>query len=254
MLQQQQRQHHHHHYHRFERTIEIYENERMWIGRGFSQAGLLPTDRVGPYSTRDGSLSWMTLDEAMEALLLLRCQGEGGSSNNNNNNDFSNDDSGQIQQQRRQHRGRGWSFHDAEDFDLNAAANEDDDDLYHKTTNNHCRETTSNTVDDDYYVGFDGSKSSIKRIIFTKDYLYHDFAPCIVSPKGDAAASSSNMTDEEDENGLTPSLSTTDEDGCSTIPTFRRVHCHLLAPIGKGAFLFIFNRRPDLSLTERTIK
>ena len=92
---QQQRQHH------FERTIEIYENERMWIGRGFSQAGLLPTDRVGPYSTRDGSLSWKTLDEAIEALLLLRCQGEGGSSNSSSkNNDFSNGDSGQMQQQK----------------------------------------------------------------------------------------------------------------------------------------------------------
>ena len=213
--QQQQKQH------RFEKRIEIYENERMWIGRGFSQAGLLPTDRVGPYSTRDGSLSWKTLDEAIEASLLRR-QGEGDSNNNDDDDDdeVANDDaSGQMQ--RRRHRGRGWSFHDAEDFDLNAADDDDDDDddIYHKSTNNHCNETTSNSIDDDYYVGFDGSKSSIKRIIFTKDYLYHGFAPCIVAPKGDAVATSITMT-EEDEDGLTSSFSTTDEDGWQYYPDF----------------------------------
>ena len=53
---------------RFERPIEIYENERMWIGRGFSKMGLLPTER-GPYSTKDGSLSWKTMPAASIALL-----------------------------------------------------------------------------------------------------------------------------------------------------------------------------------------
>lgn len=53
---------------RLERPIEIYENERLWIGRGFSKAGLLPTER-GPYSTQDGSLSWKLLKDASLALL-----------------------------------------------------------------------------------------------------------------------------------------------------------------------------------------
>ena len=100
-----------------------------------------------------------------------------------------------------------------EDFNLNtASAPDEDDDLYHKTTNNHVKETTPNTTDDDYYVGFDGSKSSIKRIIFTKDYLYHGFAPYIVAPNGDPVTISVNMS-EEDEKSLTASFSTTDEDG-----------------------------------------
>jgi hypothetical protein len=43
-------------------VVELYENERRWIGRGFSKKGLLPTER-GPYSTADGSLSFTTLDE-----------------------------------------------------------------------------------------------------------------------------------------------------------------------------------------------
>lgn len=53
---------------RLERSIEIYENERMWIGRGFSKQGLFPTER-GPYSTKDGTLSWRTLPDACLALL-----------------------------------------------------------------------------------------------------------------------------------------------------------------------------------------
>ena len=51
-----------------ERQIEIWENQRLWIGKGFSSKGLFPTER-GPYSTKDGSLSWKTLDEASSALL-----------------------------------------------------------------------------------------------------------------------------------------------------------------------------------------
>eukprot|EP00804_Cyclotella_cryptica_P016888 CCRYP_001851-RD/>CCRYP_001851-RD protein AED:0.02 eAED:0.02 QI:3275/0.75/0.8/1/0.75/0.4/5/484/532 len=54
------------------RPITIYENERLWIGRGFSKSGLFPTER-GPYSTHDGSLSWKTLREA--CLALLRYEG-----------------------------------------------------------------------------------------------------------------------------------------------------------------------------------
>eukprot|EP00977_Amphora_coffeiformis_P019499 scaffold7303_cov153-Amphora_coffeaeformis.AAC.10 len=52
-----------------EHSIDIYENERRWIGGGFSKKGLLPNDRRA-YSTIDGSASWKTLEEAQEALLL----------------------------------------------------------------------------------------------------------------------------------------------------------------------------------------
>ncbi len=48
--------------------MEVYENERRWVGGGFSKKGLFLTER-GPFSTNDGSLSWKTLDEAGEALL-----------------------------------------------------------------------------------------------------------------------------------------------------------------------------------------
>ncbi|KAL9180571.1 hypothetical protein ACHAXT_011024 [Thalassiosira profunda] len=51
-----------------ERPVEVYENQRLWIGRGFSSAGLLPTERR-PFSTADGSLGWMTIREAGLALL-----------------------------------------------------------------------------------------------------------------------------------------------------------------------------------------
>ncbi len=48
--------------------MEVYENERRWVGGGFSKKGLFPTER-GPFSTNDGSLSWKSLEEASEALL-----------------------------------------------------------------------------------------------------------------------------------------------------------------------------------------
>jgi hypothetical protein len=51
-----------------EAVIEICENERAWIGGGFTSKGLLPNDR-GHYSTVDGSLSFQTIDEAAASLL-----------------------------------------------------------------------------------------------------------------------------------------------------------------------------------------
>jgi hypothetical protein len=57
---------------RLERPIDIYENERFWIGRGFSKAGLLPTER-GPFSTQDASVGWKTLPAASLALLRETC-------------------------------------------------------------------------------------------------------------------------------------------------------------------------------------
>lgn len=48
--------------------VFIYENERAWIGGGFSKKGLMPND-PRPFSTKDGSLSWKTLEEASAALL-----------------------------------------------------------------------------------------------------------------------------------------------------------------------------------------
>lgn len=70
--------------------VEIDENERYWMGHGFGKRGLLPTDR-GAFSTTDGSLSWNSLEEAREDLVLL---------------------------------GRGWSFAEDEYF----AANRKEDD------------------------------------------------------------------------------------------------------------------------------
>ena len=48
-------------------SIQLHENQRCWIGRGFSDT-LLPNDR-GKYSTLDGSQSWKSLEEAANAVL-----------------------------------------------------------------------------------------------------------------------------------------------------------------------------------------
>jgi hypothetical protein len=48
--------------------VELYENERRWVGGGFSKKGLFPTERH-PFSTEDGSISYRTLEQAGEALL-----------------------------------------------------------------------------------------------------------------------------------------------------------------------------------------
>lgn len=106
---------------RLERPVEVYENQRLWIGRGFSRAGLLPTER-GPYSTKDGSLSWRTLPEA--GLGLLRGEfgavvGINGRAGRNNNN-------GKLPPQRVR---RGWSFHE-EDRDPAASNNLRGEDEY----------------------------------------------------------------------------------------------------------------------------
>ena len=84
---------------RLERPIEIYENERLWIGRGFSKAGLLPTER-GAYSTQDGSLSWKSMREA--SLALLRGHVE---------NCINGKNAAAVDGRRKVNR-RGWSFHE----------------------------------------------------------------------------------------------------------------------------------------------
>ena len=48
--------------------VVVYENERHWIGGGFSKKGLLLTER-GPFSTNDGSLSFKTIEDASKGLL-----------------------------------------------------------------------------------------------------------------------------------------------------------------------------------------
>ena len=48
--------------------VVVYENERHWIGGGFSTKGLLLTER-GPFSTNDGSLSFKTIEDASKGLL-----------------------------------------------------------------------------------------------------------------------------------------------------------------------------------------
>lgn len=49
-------------------TLEICENERAWIGGGFSSKGLLPNDRKR-FSSRDGSYSYGTTSDASKGLL-----------------------------------------------------------------------------------------------------------------------------------------------------------------------------------------
>lgn len=127
---------------RLERSIEIYENERLWIGRGFSRNGLLPTER-GPYSTGDGSASWRTIKDAgvtllggcEEADVTFAAVGGRRSSFPGNNDD---DGDGKADAS-----GRGWSFREGEDDRRRrdrhrdrhrhrggAADDDDDDDVY----------------------------------------------------------------------------------------------------------------------------
>lgn len=94
----------------FERPIEIYENERMWIGRGFSKLGLLPGER-GPYSTKDGSLSWKSMREA--SLALLRGDVSRGTGNGNGRGGVNISSS--IPKRIR----RGWSFHEEDSVGIN---------------------------------------------------------------------------------------------------------------------------------------
>lgn len=53
-----------------EEFVEIDENERAWVGKGFGKGGLLPNDR-GSYTTVDGTLSWKTSQDAEKDQLLL---------------------------------------------------------------------------------------------------------------------------------------------------------------------------------------
>jgi exonuclease VII small subunit len=71
------------------KTIYLHENQRCWIGRGFSAGGLLPNDR-GPYSLRDGSKCWKTLDDALRDLLGVGWTTE--ITQNQNKNEESNDE------------------------------------------------------------------------------------------------------------------------------------------------------------------
>ena len=51
-------------------VVEVDENERCWVGKGFGKGGLLPGDR-GAFSTTDGSISWKTVEDASEDPLVL---------------------------------------------------------------------------------------------------------------------------------------------------------------------------------------
>lgn len=130
---------------RLERPIEIYENERLWIGRGFSKAGLLPTER-GPYSTQDGSLSWKSMREA--SLALLR-----GDVLDNNKEWYTNGKTTSAAICR-----RGWSFHEENSNDPSSTRSElDDDDDYECSTtqdNNGNNTGSSDTLSYDEYCGF----------------------------------------------------------------------------------------------------
>ncbi len=109
---------------RLERPIEIYENERLWIGRGFSKAGLLITER-GQYSTQDGSLSWKTVREASLALLRGDVEASVAAANG----------------KKKQVAHRGWSFH--EDGNGQSKSSEQEDDY-------ECSSTLNNNGDNNY--------------------------------------------------------------------------------------------------------
>ena len=113
---------------RLERPIEIYENERLWVGRGFSKAGLLPTER-GPYSTKDGSLSWKSVREA--SLALLRGDVEAAAAPAANGKKVFR---------------RGWSFHEEENNGNDHSKSSEQEDDYE------CSNIQNNNGDD--YCGF----------------------------------------------------------------------------------------------------
>lgn len=123
---------------RFERPIEIYENERLWIGRGFSKMGLLPTER-GPYSTKDGSLSWKTMTEASLALLRGNVMGFGNGKGRERN--------GKIAPKRIR---RGWSFHEEDDDQ----GNHDGSDKENLRREDEYECSTENDDINDNYCGF----------------------------------------------------------------------------------------------------
>ena len=103
---------HHHRRRRIERTIYIYENERLWVGRGYTKRGLLPTEG-GPYSSPDGSLHRKTIEDASLALL-------GAIDGGVKDEDANEEKTGSGGRRKRRSSGglvrnRGWSFHAAGD-------------------------------------------------------------------------------------------------------------------------------------------
>ena len=133
---------------RLERPIEIYENERLWIGRGFSKTGLLPTER-GPYSTQDGSLSWKSMREASLALL----RGDVASSTLDNNKELWNINGkpAAADVDGRKVTRRGWSFHeDNNGNDHESTTIEQEDDFECSNTQDNNGDSTSDALSDDY--------------------------------------------------------------------------------------------------------
>lgn len=131
---------------RLERPIEVYENERFWIGRGFSKVGLLPTER-GPYSTKDGSLSWKAMREASLALLRWNFVAVG---NGNGKGKGKGSRNGQTDAKRIR---RGWSFHEEDNNQINA--NDSDKENLRKEDEYECStESSSGDNVTDKYCGF----------------------------------------------------------------------------------------------------
>lgn len=132
---------------RLERPIEIYENERLWIGRGFSKAGLLPTER-GPFSTQDGSLSWKLLKDASMALL----RGDVASSSDSKDWLSINGKAAAaaaFTTTGRKVTRRGWSFHEDNGTDQSITTSEEEDDYECNSIQNN---NGTNTKDN--YCGF----------------------------------------------------------------------------------------------------
>ena len=163
------------------RPIEIYENERLWIGRGWSAQGLLPTER-GQYSTKDGSLSWKTMAEASLALLRGNFSvGNNGTSGNGKKN-------GKVQAVAPisiQTLRRGWSYHE-EDFTETNNLEGSDREILLKIDEYECStpEDSSDTSLGDKYCGFVPCNEHKDGPCDEEGWQYYpDFAPqSLVSP------------------------------------------------------------------------
>mmetsp|Transcript_23611 Transcript_23611/g.50971 ORF Transcript_23611/g.50971 Transcript_23611/m.50971 type:complete len:580 (-) Transcript_23611:40-1779(-) len=158
-----------------EQPIEIYENQRMWIGRGFSTVGLLPTER-GPYSTKDGSLSWKTMQDASLALLRgdVTPNNAGGMDSKKG---FGRKNGKLVASTNVKRIRRGWSFHEEDSSDHPTDRNDNDKENLRREDEYEC---SSNHSDGDVavnYCGFvpctgpeDGRKDSIDGWQYFPDF------------------------------------------------------------------------------------
>lgn len=140
------------------RSIVIYQNERLWIGRGFSKKGLFPTER-GPFSTEDGSCSWKTLREGCLALLRDDVLKQGRTN---------------TTAERSVKFRRGWSYHKHGSGEKGKSMNDEFE----------CRKGDDSTEEDPEYCGFIPCTGAEDGPTDEEGWSYHaDFSPqSLLSP------------------------------------------------------------------------